>query len=101
MVNSPSQNAAQVGQNCQNKCKDCSMNCIRILEKKEVRTHASNVLAQSRVLTDLIQREIDVNRSSRCIVIDDVAIYDENLCLLQTKGFSVTPKGSDSCLISW
>ncbi len=78
-----------------------SMNSIRTLELPEDRLHQTNVFAQSRVLSELLQREIDTNRKMRCFVIDNIVVYDENITMLRSRGFDVVSKGDDSILIKW
>lgn len=77
------------------------MNSIRILERVQDRSHDANVIAQSRVLFNLLQREIDSNRSTHSVVIDAIKLYDENVALLKQKGFTVTNKGIDCYSIEW
>lgn len=77
------------------------MNSIRILERAQDRSRDNNVLAQSHVLCDLLQREIDINRITRSIMIDQIILYEENLILLKQKGFVVTQESADSFLIRW
>ena len=78
-----------------------SMNSIRNLELPEKRLHQTNVFEQSRVLSDLLQREIDINRKMRCIVIDNIVVYDENVAMLRNRGFDVVPKADHSISIRW
>ena len=74
------------------------MNVLRNLELSNVRSYQTNVNAQSRILFDLIQKEIDINKASRCILVKDIKIFEENISLLIRAGISVSRAGNDYTL---
>lgn len=69
------------------------MNALRTLEHDSIRTREANIIAQSRVLLDIVQKEIDSNRVSKRFHIQNMRIYQENIQELRKHNVLVTDMG--------
>ncbi len=80
------------------------MNSLKNIELQSRRSYQSNVVAQSRVLFDIIQKQIDINTSgvdNDCkLLLSNISLYEENVDLLRRKGIQVI-KVDDGWTLTW
>lgn len=65
------------------------MNSLRNLTHSDERGLDANVNAQSSLLFDVLQKEMDLNRRDRRIILCNILLYQQNIFLLRQHGITV------------